>query len=772
MNVFKRWLLIFIATFGLLFPVHSQKIGLVLSGGGAKGVTHIGVIRALEEEGIPIDYITGTSMGAIIGALYASGYSPDEMEEIVTSNSFSSWVSGKVDDRYRYFFKKSPPNSSWADFSFNIDSVVKPNLPTNIVSPLVMDFAFLEIFARAGAAAHYNFDSLMVPFRCIASDIYRAKAVVLHSGDLGSAVRASMTFPFYFKPISIDSTLLFDGGMYNNFPSDIMYEDFFPDMIIGSQAASNYGEPDAGNVVSQLQNMLMMKRDYTTICENGIIIKPNLKQVNVIDFSYTPQFIDSGYVMTRRHIGEIRKFIVDTVSKVEIDAKRARFDRKKPELVIDEINISGLKPGQTQYIRGVLRSGVTIFTQTGTIEEPLTIEKLKPAYYKLLAEEKLEHIYPKLVYNPKSGQFDLNLDVTRANQFVAGIGGAVTSSSVNELFLQLQYNYWRKTSYQVTANSYFGRFYNSAYLEGRMDFPYPKSFFIKAAFVFNKLNYFKTKTYFFEDEDPFFLIEKDNFLVLSGGFPVTNHGILSAEIVSGFNTDEYFQTNFYSREDVLDKTTLNFLSPAINFELNSLNRKEYASSGVRLLVSTRLVTGREHYYPGSTNANDHNATYRHTWLQMNVSYENFFETLGPFHFGLYGGAYYSTQKYFSNYTSTLLSAQAFQPFAESMLLFLPQFRANKYLTAGSKNVINLRKRIDLRAEAYVFLPMRAIEQNFITRKPIRADKIYAYSMGTAAAVFHSPVGPISVNVNYYNGESKPWSFFIKLGYLIFNRRPF
>lgn len=771
MNVTKRFFLILTILVGLLFNLQAQQVGLVLSGGGAKGVCHIGVIKALEEEGIPIDYVTGTSMGAIIGGLYVAGYSPAEMEQLVTSASFASWVSGKVDERYRYFFKKPPPNSSWVDFSFNIDSVLSPNLPTNIVSPLVMDFAFMEIFAGAGAVAHYNFDSLMVPFRCMASDISRAQSVVLSNGDLGSAVRASMTFPFYFKPISIDSTLLFDGGMYNNFPSDIMYEEFFPDMIIGSQAASNYGEPEADNVISQLQNMLMTKREYTVICENGIIIKPNLKQVSVTDFRFTQQFIDSGYAMTKRHIAEMRRFVVDTVSKTTIESKRAWFNQKKPDLIVDEIYISGLKSAQKQYIRGVLRSEVANF-DTEVKDDPLTIEKLKPAYYKLLAEEKLENIYPKLIYDEQRKVFDLMLDVTRGNQLIAGMGGAVTSSSVNELFLQLQYNYWRKNSFQVSTNAYFGRFYNSAYLEGRVDFPYPKSFYLKTAFVFNKFNYFKTKTYFFEDEDPFFLIEKDNFFVLSGGFPVTNHGIITMEIASGFNTDEYFQTNFYARSDTLDKTTLNFFSPAINFEINTLNRKEYASSGVRLHASARFVASREYYYPGSTANTIKNTSYNHSWLQLTVSYENYYEKIGPVHLGLYAGAHYSTQKYFNNYTSTLLSARAFQPFAESTLLFLPQFRANKFISAGTKNVLSIRKNIDFRAEAYMFLPMRAIEQNFITRKPVRADKIYAYSLGTATVVFHSPIGPISLSLNYYNGESKPWSFFLKFGYLIFNRRPF
>lgn len=102
----KHYLYILFLLFLLLSPIHAQKVGLVLSGGGAKGLTHIGIIRALEENGIPIDYIAGTSMGAIVGSLYAMGYSPDEMEALLKSDDFKRWYSGNVEEKYIYYFKK------------------------------------------------------------------------------------------------------------------------------------------------------------------------------------------------------------------------------------------------------------------------------------------------------------------------------------------------------------------------------------------------------------------------------------------------------------------------------------------------------------------------------------------------------------------------------------------------------------------------------------------------------------------------------------------
>lgn len=116
----KHYLYILFLLFLLLSPIHAQKVGLVLSGGGAKGLTHIGIIRALEENGIPIDYIAGTSMGAIVGSLYAMGYSPDEMEALLKSDDFKRWYSGNVEEKYIYYFKKNPPTPEFINIRISL----------------------------------------------------------------------------------------------------------------------------------------------------------------------------------------------------------------------------------------------------------------------------------------------------------------------------------------------------------------------------------------------------------------------------------------------------------------------------------------------------------------------------------------------------------------------------------------------------------------------------------------------------------------------------
>ena len=162
----------------LLLPtlLPAQKVGLVMSGGGARGLAHIGVIKALEENEIPIDYVTGTSMGAIVAALYAMGYTPDEMIAEMTSEDFRRWYTGTMDKNYMFYFKRNAEVPELLNLHIDIKDtirLVKP--PLQLVNPAPMNMGFLQIFSTSTAACRGNFDNLMVPFRCVASDVYNKK---------------------------------------------------------------------------------------------------------------------------------------------------------------------------------------------------------------------------------------------------------------------------------------------------------------------------------------------------------------------------------------------------------------------------------------------------------------------------------------------------------------------------------------------------------------------------------------------------------------------
>ncbi|HWY37717.1 MAG TPA: patatin-like phospholipase family protein, partial [Bacteroidia bacterium] len=337
--------------------VQAQKVGVVLSGGGAGGACHVGVLKALEENNIPIDYIVGTSVGSLIGALYASGYSPGEIEKIVTSEKFTQLLKGETEKRYRYYYFKKDDDASWITLKVSFDSSIVTNIPTNFINSVSIDYSMAEFFTRHASASAGNFDSLLVPFRCVASDVEMKKPVVFNHGALNQAVRASMTYPFYFDPISVDGKVLFDGGLYDNFPADVMSSDFKPDYIVGSVVTALNPKIREGDVYAQIRNMLVYNPDFSLHNTNGIILTP-WSGVGTFDFSSAKRLIDSGYVATLRQIDSIKKQVTAIRTLEEVNRRRSLFKNRMTENIpIEEINIQGVNKKQQVYIKRMLSIG-------------------------------------------------------------------------------------------------------------------------------------------------------------------------------------------------------------------------------------------------------------------------------------------------------------------------------------------------------------------------------------------------------------------------------
>ena len=310
-----------------------QSVGLVLSGGGAKGLGHIGVIKALEEHKIPIDYIGGTSMGAIVGGLYAMGLSPEEMMSIVASEEFSYWMSGVMKEEDKYYFKTEYPGPDLLSVGLDLkDTIPKTRLPLSVIPSYLMDFAFMEIFSRASAAAGYDFDSLFIPFLCNSVDISHSKEVVFRKGDLSQAVRASMTVPLYFRPIVIDESIMYDGGIYNNFPINHMVEQFRPDVVIGSKAAEGNTPPDEFDIMGQIENIVMKPSDYHIDPEDGILLDMDFKKQSLLAFNKLEEFVEIGYQTTLLKMDSIKLLV-----------RREAEDSVESEDVIDAEDVENIR---------------------------------------------------------------------------------------------------------------------------------------------------------------------------------------------------------------------------------------------------------------------------------------------------------------------------------------------------------------------------------------------------------------------------------------------
>jgi NTE family protein len=743
----------------------AQKVCLVLSGGGAKGVAHIGVIKALEENHVPIDCIAGTSMGALIGGLYAIGYSPEEMRQLFTSSEFQTWISGVLPKDYVFYFKQPEPDASWLTLKFNLDSLRSSNLlPSNIISPILLDFAFLEIFSQANAVSHYNFDSLMVPLRFVASDISDDRALVLKNGDLGVALRAATTYPFYFRPIRLNGKLLFDGGIYNNFPVDVAMQAFRPDVIIGSKTASNYEAPTADDILSQLGSMLMEKTNYSIPEGRGVLIEPELKPVNVVDFGDAEALIDSGYIATLRQMDSIRHYVHRDVSPEEVTRRREAFKDREPPLTIQHIYIEGLNRNQSFYVE----------RQLAHRETPIPVKKLKIEYFKLLSDEQVEAIFPRTVYNPATGYFDLYLDFKRPNNLNVSFGGDVSSASINEAFVGVRYKYLSKVALSLNANTHIGRFYSAAKVSARVDFPFHFPMFIEPSLSFNQWDYFKTTTYFFEDKTPSYLIlNEDNFRFYLG-VPAGRKAKVDMGFALAHMRNDYYQTNTFSRTDTADKTYFDPLVTDLFYEINTLNRKQYATSGQNLLIALKYISGHERSEPGSTSPDADTVRRYHEWFQFRLKYDSYFPIGKRVILGIYSEVLMSTllnnEDLFSNYTASVLMAPQFHPIPESRTLFIPEFRAFDYGAGGLKLIFNIFKNFNFNLEGYVFQPYQQIVE-----KPDRKAEFGPlfsahYYMTSSALVYHSPIGPLSLSLNYYDRSVDKLSLIFNFGYIMFNKR--
>ncbi len=741
--------------------VMPQRVALVLSGGGAKGLSHIGVLKALEEYNIPIDYIVGTSMGAIVGGLYASGYSPDTIAMIMSSEKFQRWSSGAVQDKYAYYFKQQDPDASWITIKFNYDDVTRkitPKVPITLIPPYEMDFDVLELYASASAAADYDFNNLFVPFRCVAADIDSNKIIVLEDGQLGTAIRASMTFPFYFQPIEIDGKFLFDGGMYNNFPSDIAREEFYPDVIIGSKAAGNYESASGDDMVLQLQNMLMTPADFSLDSSSGILLEHKLDDRAIFDFSRADELIDAGYQTVIENLGGIYDLVPRRVDAGDVDQRRQAFLDRKPPILIDSIHIDGLNRPQAEYVRSLFKHK----------NQLITIESVKMQYFKLIADDKISSIFPEIRYNTITGYYDLYLNIRKSENFVGSLGGNISSGTANTAFVGLAYRYMGRQAMSLKTNLYLGRFYNSYSLAGRIDFPTQLPFFMELGYIYNSKNYFRNSTYFFDDKTPSFLICKESYGYFDLGIPASHRGKMVLGLNYGGTRDEYYQSNVFGREDTADITRFDMISPRWMFELNSLNRKQFADAGVRFLTEIRYVNGLEIHTPGSTSTEPEESEHEHSWVQLRLLYDNYFEHLGPVSIGFYGELLLSSQDFFDNYTSSILAAPAFEPILESKTLFLPKYRAYNYGAVGLKFVVDVYRKIDFRIEGYLFQPYQEILADENMKATYGKEFAYRSVIGTSSVVWHSPLGPLSVSVNYYDRNNEKFSVFFNFGYIIFN----
>lgn len=760
----KRYLLLLVLALCCFHIAQAQKVGLVLSGGGAKGMTHIGIIRALEENNIPIDYIAGTSMGAIVGSLYAMGYSPDDMEALLRSPDFKRWYSGQVEPQYEYYFKKGRPTPEFLNIRFAFRDSLRAKslrLPTSMVNPIQMNLVFVELFARSTAACHGNFDDLFVPFRCIASDVYNKKPLVMRNGDLGDAVRASMSFPFVFKPIEIDSILAYDGGIYNNFPTDVMREDFHPDVIIGSVVAANPSKPDENDLMSQIENMVMQKTDYSIPDSLGIVMTFKYDDVSLLDFDRLDELHDIGYNRTMSIMDSIKSRIHRRVNADNVRLRRMVYRSNLPQFRFRDIYIEGANAQQQAYIKKEFHDGP---------HEVFTYEDLKRGYFRLLADNMISEIIPHAVYDPQTDLYSLRLKVKMEDNFSVRIGGSVSTTSSNQIYLGVGYQNLNYYSKEVTIDGQIGKVYNNAQFMARFDLPtrIPTSYRLIGSI--STFDYYKKDKLFSRHDIPSFNSKDERFLKLMVSLPFLANKRAEFSFGIGKLEDNYFQSNVIDFEkDRSDQSVYRLLGGAIGFYGSTLNARQYATKGYYEKLIAQIFTGKEKFIPGNS---PETATWkeRQSWLQISYMKEAYHTMSPKFTLGWMAEAVYSSKNFSENYTATMMQACDFSPTPHSELMYNEAFRANQYMAAGIKPIYVLNDMFQVRTEFYGFVPIFPIKKNSFNKAYYgKVFSRFEY-LGELSVVCHLPFGAISAYVNHYSSPRKEWNVGITLGWQLFNYR--
>ncbi len=345
------------------------KIGLVLSGGGARGFAHIGVLKVLQENNVPVDYIVGTSMGSIIGGLYAIGLTPEEIEQGVQSIAWDKVFNDFAYRDYKTFRRKKD------DFDFfNIHRVGVTTSGLQL-SPGLIEGQQIELALDrlAYPGFHINdYDNLRIPFRAIATDIETGEPFVIKSGNLARAMRASMSIPGALPPMTIDNKLLVDGGIANNIPIDIA-RDMGADIIIAVDVSAPLSNKESikssVDVTAQLTTILTRRIadiQLKTLNNQDILIVPGKAEISSSDFDKHAELIKAGKKATTKKLKAIQKLSLSNAAYSEYVASLPEVANKKP--VIDFIEINN----DTALDDDVIK--VRIHQKTG---EPLDVTQLE-----------------------------------------------------------------------------------------------------------------------------------------------------------------------------------------------------------------------------------------------------------------------------------------------------------------------------------------------------------------------------------------------------------
>lgn len=380
------------------------KVGLVLSGGGAKGLAHIGALKVIEEAGVKIDYIGGTSMGAIVGALYASGYSAIELDSIFRATDFNNLIRDNLPRSAKTFYEKEDSERYAVTLPFNNFKISVP--PAYSAGQNIYN-EFVRLLYHVKDVN--DFSKLPIPFLCIATNVETGEPVLLKQGYLPEAIMASGTLPSLFEPAKIGEQVLIDGGVVNNYPIDEI-KNLGANIIIGVDVQHGLSNREA---LLSATEILLQINNYRTAADmvkkakqTNIYIKPNMENYSVIDFDQSDTIIRLGEIAALDKYPELKELsLKQSNSKTTIETINAN-----DSIVVNRLVITGNNENYTKgYVKGKLRLN---------LNEKITFEKLQQGISNLSATGNFRTIRYELVNNGVGEDLILKLEENPSKTFI------------------------------------------------------------------------------------------------------------------------------------------------------------------------------------------------------------------------------------------------------------------------------------------------------------------------------------------------------------------
>jgi NTE family protein len=615
----------------------------------------------------------------------------------------------------------------------------------------------MNIFSSYTAQCGGNFDKLFVPYRCVASDVEAGHKVVHKSGDLGDAIRTSMSFPIVFQPIKIDGKLLYDGGIFDNFPVDVMTTDFAPDIIIGVVVSSGQGDKPQTSLMDQIDNLVTRRQDYNVPADKGIKMRILLPQYGLLDFPKAEAIAKIGYDNAMGMIDSIKTRVTSRVSKVARATARGSFKSKTPYLRFDSLEVTGGNAKQNKYVEYLFAPAHA---------DTFGIAHVRQSYFRAISPGRLRDLSPHATYNDSTDMFKLSLKATPKDNFNLSMGGYITSSTNSFLYASAAYKTMSFSSASADLHGWVGQSYMAGMLRAAVNLRTRVPSAVSFLGVLSRSRFYENDHLFYEDKVPSFIIGHEYFMRMNYELAARDRGKFTLSLGFGHLQDSFYRSSSMATTKVgRDNSSYNLGQFRAAYNSSTLDDISYPTSGYFYEFVTMGNMGRYHFSSADMLLDDDANSPK--WAQIEARTRNYFDVSKHFSFGIEGDVLASTRKLQSNYSAAIVDAPAYYPTPMSYNTFNPAFRANSFIGVGAVPIYKYNSSLSARMCLHAFLPMRSIietensgarNSNWFAKPKYFGELDVCYSLPFNAT--------LSAYLNYASTASRSWNFGISLGVFI------